>query len=48
MHTEYEGWSECTDALLESDDSDEIHQSENRMHAQTAIMLNCMGADPRV
>ena len=36
---------ETTDAVLESPNSFIFQQAENRMHAQNAIMVYCMGAD---
>lgn len=39
---------ECTDEVMEADYSVVFQQAENRMHAQFAIMLKCMGIDPRV
>lgn len=39
---------ECTDEVLESENSVVFQQAENRMHAQIAIMLKCMGVDPQV
>ena len=35
---------ETTDAVLESAQSYIFQQAENRMHAQNAIMVFCMGA----
>ena len=35
---------ETTDAVLESPNSYIFQQAENRMHAQNAIMVYCMGA----
>lgn len=35
---------ETTDAVLESSQSYIFQQAENRMHAQNAIMVHCMGA----
>lgn len=37
---------ECTDEVMESDYSVVFQQAENRMHAQLAIMLKCMGVPP--
>lgn len=34
---------ECTDEVMEADYSVVFQQAENRMHAQLAIMLSCMG-----
>eukprot|EP00188_Purpureofilum_apyrenoidigerum_P001160 Plantae.Rhodophyta-Purpureofilum_apyrenoidigerum.ctg16123.p1 GENE.Plantae.Rhodophyta-Purpureofilum_apyrenoidigerum.ctg16123~~Plantae.Rhodophyta-Purpureofilum_apyrenoidigerum.ctg16123.p1 ORF type:complete len:344 (+),score=61.07 Plantae.Rhodophyta-Purpureofilum_apyrenoidigerum.ctg16123:88-1119(+) len=34
---------ECTDEVMEADYSVVFDQAENRMHAQNAIILNCMG-----
>lgn len=39
---------ECTDEVMESDYSVVFQQAENRMHAQIAIMLKCMGVDSGV
>lgn len=37
---------ECTDEVMEADYSVVFQQAENRMHAQIAIMLKCMGVTP--
>ena len=37
---------ECTDEVLEAEYSEVFRQAENRMHAQLAILLRCMGVDP--
>ncbi len=34
---------EVTDQVIESDNSIVFPQAENRMHAQNAIMLHCLG-----
>ena len=39
---------EVSDEVMESDYSIVFQQAENRMHAQFAIMLSCMGIDPGV
>lgn len=39
---------ECTDEVMESDRSIVFRQAENRMHAQIAVMLACMGVDSGV
>lgn len=36
---------ECTDGVMEADYSVVFQQAENRMHAQIAIMLKCMGIE---
>ena len=36
---------ETTDAVLESSQSYIFQQAENRMHAQNAIMVFCLGAE---
>lgn len=36
---------ECTDEVMEADYSIVFQQAENRMHAQLAIMLKCMGIE---
>lgn len=36
---------ECAEEVMEADYSVVFQQAENRMHAQLAIMLNCMGID---
>jgi len=35
--------SECTDEVMESPNSIVFQQAENRMHAQNAIILLCLG-----
>jgi len=37
---------ETTDGVLESSQSHVFRQAENRMHAQNAIMVHCLGAPP--
>jgi ornithine carbamoyltransferase len=37
---------ETTDGVLESSQSHVFRQAENRMHAQNAIMVHCLGAAP--
>ena len=37
---------ETTDGVLESAQSHVFQQAENRMHAQNAIMVHCLGAAP--
>mmetsp|Transcript_4682 Transcript_4682/g.7838 ORF Transcript_4682/g.7838 Transcript_4682/m.7838 type:complete len:288 (-) Transcript_4682:26-889(-) len=37
---------ECTDGVMESPNSVVFVQAENRMHAQNAIMLKCVGLSP--
>ena len=37
---------ETTDGVLESAQSYVFQQAENRMHAQNAIMVHCLGAPP--
>lgn len=39
---------ECTDEVMEAPSSVVFQQAENRMHAQIAVMLKCMGVDPGV
>lgn len=39
---------ECTDEVMEAPYSVVFQQAENRMHGQVAIILACMGADPRI
>ena len=36
---------ECSDAVVESPASIVFDQAENRMHAQNAVMLHCLGLD---
>jgi ornithine carbamoyltransferase len=34
---------ECTDGVMEANAHVVFEQAENRMHAQNAIMLHCLG-----